>query len=104
MPMRRRPPSQWSVRVAARRATLTADALPGAMKLMYPFFRLFFRDDGGKSAAKAAQSTIWAATSRELDGVSGAYFDTNSQRQALHPSAHETSIQDAIRFTLESAQ
>ena len=84
--------------------SLTARALPGAMKLMYPFFRLFFRDDGGKSAAKAARSTIWAATDPETHRVTGAYFDTHSERQDLHPSAHEPSIHDAIRSTLESAQ
>lgn len=84
--------------------SLTPKALPGAMKLMYPFFRLFFRDDGGKSAAKAAQSTIWAATSPELEGVTGAYFDTHSKRQELHPSAHEPGVQDAIRSTLGLAQ
>lgn len=83
--------------------SLTARALPGPMKLMYPFFRLFFRDDGGKSAAKAAQSTIWAATSPELEGVTGAYFDTHSKRQELHPSAHEPSVHQAIRSVLESA-
>ena len=38
--------------------SLSMKSLPGAMKLMYPFFRLFFREDGGKSATKAAQSTI----------------------------------------------
>jgi len=84
--------------------SLTARALPGAMKLMYPFFRLFFRDDGGKSAANAARSTIWAATDSEIHRVTGAYFDTHSERQELHPSAHEPSIHDAIRSTLESTQ
>ena len=37
---------------------LSPKALPGAMKLMYPFFKIFFADDGGKSAKKAARSTI----------------------------------------------
>ena len=67
------------------------------MKLMYPFFRFFFRDDGGTSAAKAARSTIWAATSPDLEGVTGAYFDTHSKRQDLHPSAYDSAIQARIR-------
>ena len=35
--------------------SLSLKSLPGPMKIMYPFFRLFFRDDDGKSAAAAAR-------------------------------------------------
>ena len=58
----------------------------------------------GKSAAGAAQSTIWGATSPELDGVSGAYFDTHSKRQNLHPSAHDPVVQTRIRTLLEEIE
>lgn len=83
---------------------LSPQALPGAMKLMYPFFRLFFREDGGKSAAKAAHSTIWAATTPELEGVTGAYFDTHGTRQSLHASAYEADVHTRIIQTLTAAQ
>lgn len=76
--------------------SLSPQALPGAMKLMYPFFRLFFREDGGKSAAKAAQSTIRAATVPELGGVTGRYFDTDSREQRLHPTAYDAEVQARI--------
>ena len=81
--------------------SLSPQSLPGAMKLMYPFFRLFFREDGGKSAAKAAESTIWAATSPDLEGMKGIYFDTNSKQQELHASAYDTNVHARIRAVLE---
>lgn len=81
--------------------SLTSAGLPGAMKLMMPFFKLFFWDDGGKSASKAARSTIWAATTSELNGRTGHYFDTNSREAKLHPSAydleHQARILDLLR-------
>ena len=83
--------------------SLSPQALPGPMKLMYPFFKLFFREDGGKSAEKAARSTIWAATSDDAKGVTAAYFDTNSRRQSLHPSAHNPSVHARIYAVMEGA-
>ena len=80
--------------------SMKGSALPGVMKVMLPFFRLFFAEDGGKSAAKAARSTIWAATSPELKGVSGHYYDTHSQEQPLHPTAYDASVQEHIVATL----
>jgi len=76
--------------------SLTMNGLPGMMKLMLPFFRLFFKEDGGKSAAHAARSTIWGATTQELDGVTGLYFDTNMKEQSLHTTAYNNMIQNAI--------
>ena len=83
---------------------LSPKALPGAMKLMYPLFKLFFRDDGGQSAARAAQSTIWAAKTPELEGVTGAYFDSHSQRQELHPTAYDATVHARIRDVLDLAE
>ncbi len=83
--------------------SLSLSALPGLMKLMLPFFRLFFAEDGGKSAAKAARSTIWGATSRDLDGVTGRYFDTNTTEQQLHPTAYDPQVQARILAVIESA-
>ena len=84
--------------------SLSPESLPGAMKLMYPFFKLFFRDDGGRSAAKAASSSIWAATCPELDGVTGAYFDTKSKQQKLHPTAYDPQVQGRIRAAIHAAE
>ncbi len=37
------------------------------------------RPDGGKSALKASRSSVYLASSAEVEGVSGKYFDTNSK-------------------------
>ena len=83
--------------------SLSTKSLPGPMKLMYPLFRLMFAEDDGKSAAKAAKSTIWAATSPDLEGVTGRYFDTHTKERPLHPSAYEPDVQARILATIEEA-
>ena len=88
----------------AMTTSLSHKALPGPMKLMMPLMKLMFRDDGGKGAAKAARSTIWAATTPELDGVTGHYFDTNSKEQKLHPTGYDPDVQAAIVRVIENAQ
>jgi NAD(P)-dependent dehydrogenase (short-subunit alcohol dehydrogenase family) len=55
--------------------------LPSWMRLFWPVFKFVMRDDGGKSAAKASRSSVYAASSRELVGESGIYLDTNSKRK-----------------------
>jgi NAD(P)-dependent dehydrogenase (short-subunit alcohol dehydrogenase family) len=87
----------------AMMSSMSTKALPGGMKAMYPLFRLLFREDGGKSAEKAARSTIWGATSSELDGVTGRYFDTNSEEQKLHPTAYDSQVQDSILGVIEAS-
>ena len=66
------------------------------MKIMFPFFKIFFKEDNGKSASKAAKSTIWAATSPELNNVSGKYFDANCNSQNVHKTAKDPTIQNHI--------
>lgn len=83
--------------------SMKGSALPGAMKLMLPFFRLFFAEDGGRSAAKAARSTIWAATTADLKGISGRYYDTHSREQSFHPTAYDATVQKDILAALDLA-
>ena len=82
--------------------SLSSQSLPGMMKLMLPIFRMMFAEDGGKSAAKAARSTIWGATTPELEGVTGRYFDTNMKERRLHPTAYDEQVQARIRTLLSS--
>ncbi len=82
--------------------SLSPGALPGLMKLAYPLLRLLFAEDGGKSAARAARSTIWAATSPDLDGVTGRYFDTHTHEQAMHPTAYDPEVHARILAVLEA--
>jgi NAD(P)-dependent dehydrogenase (short-subunit alcohol dehydrogenase family) len=81
---------------------VSTKTLPGPMKLLYPLFAWMFRDDGGKSAAKAAQSTIWGATTDALDGVTGRYFDTHTKEQKLHPSGYDPAVQARIMGVIGS--
>jgi len=88
----------------ARTGSMSLSALPGVMKLMYPFFRLLFAEDGGKSAANAARSTIWGATTADLDGVSGRYYDTDVNEQKLHPTAYDPATQSAILDRIQATE
>ena len=83
--------------------SLTLKSLPGLMKIMFPLMKLFFREDNGKSALKAAKSTIWAATSTELNNVSGKYFDANCKKQSVHKTARNSQIQSHIIQTIKSS-
>jgi NAD(P)-dependent dehydrogenase (short-subunit alcohol dehydrogenase family) len=87
----------------AMTSSLSHRSLPGLMKLMLPLMKLMFADDGGKSAAKAARSTIWGATSPDLEGVAGRYFDTDSVEQRLHPTAYEAGVQARILAVVDGA-
>jgi NAD(P)-dependent dehydrogenase (short-subunit alcohol dehydrogenase family) len=66
--------------------SVTADMLPGIMRFLFPLFKLLVRPDGGKSAEKASRSSVYLATSPEMDGKSGLYFDKNVMLAAW-PSA-----------------
>ncbi len=88
----------------AMTGSLSLSTLPGLMKLMYPFMRLLFAEDGGKSAAKAARSTIWGATTSQLDGVTGRYFDTDSREQKLHPTGYDSAVQARIVSVIEATE
>ena len=76
--------------------SLTMDGLPGCMKCFYPCFSCMFSPDDGKSAALASRSTQYAATSPELDKVTGKYYDTDSKEQKFHPTAYDPEVQKRI--------
>ncbi|MBI3241262.1 MAG: SDR family NAD(P)-dependent oxidoreductase [Chloroflexi bacterium] len=59
--------------------SVTPGMLPGFMRFLFPLFKLAVRDDGGKSAAKASRSSVYLASSAEVEGVNGKYFDTHSK-------------------------
>lgn len=76
--------------------SLTLASLPGPMKLFLPFMKLYFRDDGGKSAAKCSTSSVWGATSHSLESVTGKYFDTNCKEVKMHETAYDGGVQWTI--------
>lgn len=82
---------------------MSVEALPGWMKLFWPLFKLMFAEDGGKSAAKAARSTVWAATAPELEGSTGRYFDTHAAEKRLHATAYDPAVQQRILAVIAAA-
>ena len=62
--------------------SVTAEMLPGALRFAWPVFKLMTRPDGGRSAAKASRSSVYLASSSEVEGVTGKYFDTNCRAVA----------------------
>ena len=52
------------------------------MRFLYPLFKWMTREDGGKSAEKASRSTVHLASSPDLEGLTGLYFDTRCRERA----------------------
>ena len=76
--------------------SVTPEMLPRAMRWMFPIFKLLVRDDGGKSAAKAARSSVYLASSPEVEGVTGKYFDTNSKETAWSPAVMDAVVRKTL--------
>lgn len=59
---------------------LSPSALPPMMRLTWPLLKsMYMRNDAGKSAAKAARSSVYLAASPEVTGISGQYFNAQSK-------------------------
>lgn len=65
---------------------VTPDMLPARMRTLWPEFERRTRADQGQSAAAAARSSIYLATSPEVQGVTGRYVDSRC-RPADWPAA-----------------
>lgn len=71
----------------AMSAGITPGSIPWWMRLVWPIFSLVMqRDDGGKSAARASRSSVWAATHTDVGALSGRAFDANCKPMKLHAS------------------
>ena len=80
---------------------VTPEYLPWPMKLAWPMIRRVLADDGGKGAAKASRSSVFAATSPDLANVSGQYYDTSSKRAQFHKSVLVPDNQRRVMQTIE---
>jgi NAD(P)-dependent dehydrogenase (short-subunit alcohol dehydrogenase family) len=85
----------------AMTGAMTPDMLPFAMRLIWPIFKIIMRDDGGKSAAKASRSSVFAASSPELAGETGIYLNTNSKRARWSPDILDAGKRKVIWEKLE---
>ena len=76
---------------------LSPAALPPVMRLTWPVLKsMYMRDDSGKSAAKAAQSTIYLAVSPDLEGETGRYFNTNSKPMDWPKDVLDTNLREHL--------
>lgn len=79
----------------AMSAGITPGSLPWWMFPLWPVFRLVMqRDDGGKSAARASRSSVWAATSPDVEG--GRAFDAGCKPMKLHASVIDAANRAAV--------
>ena len=81
--------------------SVKAEHLPWYMRWFAPIFSLMTRDDGGRGAAKASRSSVWAATTPELAEVSARYFDKNCRPRSLHRTVQDRSNQERVLETIE---
>jgi hypothetical protein len=58
---------------------VTARMLPCLMRPLFPLFKLLVKPDNGKSAKKASRSSVYLATSKDVENKSGIYCDKNVQ-------------------------
>lgn len=77
--------------------SVASSDMPWYVRPMWPLIsRMMQKDDGGASAATASRSSVWAATSEELEGVSGKYFDTKCREKALNQSVQDADNQQQV--------
>ncbi|MCX6056881.1 MAG: SDR family NAD(P)-dependent oxidoreductase [Chloroflexi bacterium] len=57
--------------------SIQPEMAPTILKLIWPLFKWMTRPDNGKSAAKASRSSVYLASSEDVEGMSGKYFNTN---------------------------
>ncbi len=62
---------------------VTPEMLPKAMRWMFPIFKLMTRPDNDKSAAKASQSSVYLASSIEVEGITGKYFNPKCKETTM---------------------
>jgi NAD(P)-dependent dehydrogenase (short-subunit alcohol dehydrogenase family) len=62
---------------------VTADMLPFLMRPIFPVFKLLVRPDNGKSAKKASRSSVYLATSKEVENRSGIYCNKHVQLKEM---------------------
>ncbi len=80
---------------------MTPEALPPVMRLMWPIFKNMQKPDNGESAEKAARSSVYAAISPDLEGVTGVYISTNSKRVSWPADILKTQNRQKVWTLLE---
>lgn len=77
-------------------ASIKPEMAPTILKLIWPLFKLMTRPDNGKSAAKASRSSVYLASSKDVEGVSGKYFDMNCKLANWPPAVHDADTREIL--------
>jgi NAD(P)-dependent dehydrogenase (short-subunit alcohol dehydrogenase family) len=75
---------------------VTAEMLPSLLRFLFPIFKLLVRPDNGKSAAKASRSSVYLASSSDMDGKSGLYFDKNVKHAKWAKAILDSSVRAIV--------
>ncbi len=59
--------------------SVTRDMAPAALRLFWPLFVLATRPDDGSSAEKASRSSVYLATSPDVEAMTGQYVNRHSK-------------------------
>ena len=81
--------------------SVTAEMLPGFMRFAFPLFKLVVRPDGGKSAAKASRSSVYLASSSEVEGLNGRYFDTHCKLSEWPTAVLDAATRESLWATVQ---
>lgn len=81
--------------------SVTPEMFPTVARFIFPIFKWMTRPDGDKSAEKAARSSVYLASSAEVEGVSGKYFDANSKLVAFPPAVLDSATRKKLWETVE---
>jgi NAD(P)-dependent dehydrogenase (short-subunit alcohol dehydrogenase family) len=76
--------------------SVTPEMFPGMMRWIFPLFKWVTRPDGGKSAAKASQSSVYLASSVEVEGVTGKYYNPKCQATSFSPVALDSETRQRL--------
>lgn len=76
--------------------SVTPEMLPKAMRWMFPIFKLMTQPDNGKSATKASQSSIYLASSVEVEGVTGKYFNPKCKETAMPKIVFDSEVRQNL--------
>ena len=62
---------------------VTAEMLPFIMRPLFPLFKLLVKPDNGQSAINASRSSVYLATSKDVDNKTGIYCNKNVQLKEM---------------------
>lgn len=75
---------------------VTPEMLPEKMRWLFPVFRLMTKPDQGRSAKKAASSTIYLASSVNVEKTNGKYFNSKCKETQMPKVAYDATAREYL--------